>query len=70
MEDDDKPARTRATRETPENYTVTVRMTKALQIDRDTKTKKGEMREMTLAMARDLVRKEIAAWADPRPDLK
>lgn len=67
--DDDKPRRGRPPKDTAASFWVTVRMTKALQMATG-KTRKGELREVPLAEARRLVEKEVAAWTDPRPDLK
>lgn len=78
MEDDieigpdteDKPRRGRPPKETAETVTVPVRIMKTLTMADGSKTPRGTVEMVSLAHARHLVKRKIAEWTDPRPDLK
>ena len=68
---DDKPRRGRPPKEadTPATVQAWVVMTKTVQM-KTGKTRKGELRQVPLNEARQLVARDLAEWTDPRPDLK
>lgn len=61
---------TKAEKESAETFMANVEMLKAVQLSgRKGKTSKGEEVSAPLDQCRDWVEKDLAVWADPRPDL-
>lgn len=68
-EGEDKARRGRPPKETPETVMTYVRIMKTLTKADGSKTPRGKVERVTLAHARHLVKRKIAEWTDPRPDL-